>query len=226
MSEELIAEIETLGMDLIARSTLGRPVRAARFGAGPGPALVVVGGVHGNEASGVRAVIELTRSIAGRPPAHPLWMLPALNPDGVVADSKNSTTDVDLNRNFPAGNFTTHHRPGYDPGPRPLSEPESRALAMLCDGEAVWGMVAVHAPFACVNYDGPAEAWAQRVAQACGWPARADIGYPTPGSLGSWLGRDRGWPVLTIELPAGPYEKFRAAAQKALQSAINTKRIR
>ena len=63
-------------------------------------------------------------------------------------------------------------------------------------------MVAVHAPFACVNYDGPAAAWADAVAAACGWPARADIGYPTPGSLGSWLGVDRGLPVLTLELPA------------------------
>jgi hypothetical protein len=56
----------------------------------------------------------------------------------------------------------------------------------------VRGVIAVHAPFACVNYDGPpaAAAWAQAVAAVCGWPARGDIGYPTPGSLGSWLGVD------------------------------------
>jgi murein peptide amidase A len=83
-------------------------------------------------------------------------------------------------------------------------------------------VVAVHAPFACVNHDGPAEAWAQAVAGACGWPARADIGYPTPGSLGSWLGRDRRWPILTLELPPGPYEPFRLQAQAALRAALQT----
>ena len=81
-------------------------------------------------------------------------------------------------------------------------------------------MVAVHAPFACVNYDGPAAPWAQAVAAACGWPARADIGYPTPGSLGSWLGIDRGLPVLTLELPPGPLAGFRSPAAAALDESI------
>ena len=77
----------------------------------------------------------------------------------------------------------------YSPGPTPLSEPETQALAALVDG-TVEGVVAIHAPFGCVNYDGPgvASRWAAHVASACGWPAQGDIGYPTPGSLGSWLG--------------------------------------
>jgi protein MpaA len=78
----------------------------------------------------------------------------------------------------------------------------------------------VHAPFACVNYDGPAAAWAKAVAAACGWPARGDIGYPTPGSLGSWLGVDRGLPVLTLELPPGPLSRFRDQAGAALKESI------
>src|ERR671929_190416 len=73
-----------------------------------------------------------------------------------------------------------------------------------------------HAPFACINYDGPAAAWAQAVAAACGWPARADIGYPTPGSLGSWLGLDRRLPVITLELPPGDHARFAQEAQRAL----------
>ena len=84
----------------------------------------------------------------------------------------------------------------------------------------------VHAPFACVNYDGPAAEWAEAIAASCGWPARADIGYPTPGSLGSWLGLDRGLPVITLELPAGDHRSFAREAQSALQTAINRERIR
>jgi protein MpaA len=83
------------------------------------------------------------------------------------------------------------------------------------------GAVAVHAPLACVNYDGPAARWAEAVAAACGWPARGDIGYPTPGSFGSWLGIDRGLPVLTLELPPGPLAPVRQAACAALDAAIS-----
>jgi len=224
VSEQLIAEVDSLGFPVVGRSSRGRPIPAGRFGP-QGPTLLVVGGVHGNEESSVAAAVELCRWLAAHAPARSVLVLPVLNPDGVVAHTKNSATDVDLNRNFPAGNFRVEHDPGYSPGPAPLSEPETRALAALCD-QGLEAVVAIHAPFACVNYDGPAAAWAEAIAASCGWPARADIGYPTPGSLGSWLGRDRGLPVITLELPAGDYGAFAREAQSALQTAINPERIR
>ena len=213
----LLAAIEGLGWPAVGQSSLGRPIRAAELAAGAAPWLVV-GGVHGDEPASVEAVLDLIAG--GVTPPRGLWVMPALNPDGIERGTKNSATDVDLNRNFAAANFTTAHRPGYDPGARPLSEPETRALAELVDRVRPAGVVAVHAPFACINHDGPAAAWAAAVAAASGWPARADIGYPTPGSLGSWLGVDRGVPVLTIELPAGAYADFRAPALAALRAAV------
>jgi protein MpaA len=185
----------------------------------------VIGGIHGDEPSSVEAVTALAirmlaRTGSGAPLAAPVWVLPVANPDGIMRGSKNSARDVDLNRNFPARSFTTDHRPGYFPGAAPLSEPETQLIAALVAREGVAAVVAVHAPFACVNYDGPAAAWAEAVAAACGWPPRAEIGYPTPGSLGSWLGIDRGLPVLTLELPAREVglEANRAAA--ALDEAV------
>jgi protein MpaA len=224
VSQQLIAAVDSLGFPAAGRSTLGRPLALGRFGPPVGPALLIVGGVHGNEASSVAAAIELCGWLAAHPPQRPVRVMPVMNPDGVAAGTKNSATDVDLNRNFPARNFRVDHQPGYSPGPSPLSEPEARALAALVDD--VTAVLAIHAPFACVNYDGPAAAWAEAIAQSCGWPARADIGYPTPGSLGSWLGIDRGLPIVTLELPAGEYEPFRDLAQAALQTAINPERIR
>jgi protein MpaA len=103
-----------------------------------------------------------------------------------------------------------------------LSEPETALLAHIVEQQGITAVVAVHAPFACVNFDGPAHAWAAAVARACGWPARDSIGYPTPGSLGSWLGVDRQLPVLTLELPAGPLSSFRDAAATALDVALAT----
>ena len=212
-------------LEEIGRSPEGRPITCGRLGGrgstGRSGTLLVVGGVHGDEPASVDAVTELVEALAaGAPAGGPVLLLPALNPDGLARGSKNSARDVDLNRNFPAANFSAAHAPGYFPGTAPLSEPETRALAQLVEREPVAAVVAVHAPFACVNYDGPAVAWAAAVAAACRWPARADIGYPTPGSLGSWLGVDRGLPVLTLELPAGPYAGFRQQAQAGLREAV------
>jgi protein MpaA len=225
VSEQLITAVDSLGFPGVGRSSRGRTLSAGRFGPRAGPVLLVVGGVHGNEESSVAAALELCGWLAAHPPARAVLVMPAMNPDGVVSGTKNSASDVDLNRNFPARNFRVAHDPGYFPGPAPLSEPESQALASLVD-QTIEGVVAIHAPFACVNYDGPAAAWAEAIAAACGWPARADIGYPTPGSLGSWLGGDRGLPVITLELPPGDYRNFAVEAQSALQTAINPERIR
>lgn len=208
----------------IGRSSEARPIRAGRFGAGAAAPLLVVAGVHGDEPASVEAALELGERLAGGLPAGgPVWLVPLLNPDGLARGQKNCARGVDLNRNFPAANFSPQHRPGYAPGPGPLSEPETAALAALVDRESIGAVVAVHAPFACVNYDGPAGEWAARVAAACGWPVRADIGYPTPGSLGSWLGIDRQLPVITLELPPGPLDGFRAACRAALDEAVRAR---
>lgn len=184
-----------------------------------------MGGIHGDEPSSVEAVAALAvrllaRTGSGAALAAPVWVLPVANPDGIARGSKNSARDVDLNRNFPARSFTTDHHPGYFPGPAPLSEPETQLIAALIAREGVAAVVAVHAPFACVNYDGPAAAWAEAVAVACGWPARPDIGYPTPGSLGSWLGIDRGLPVVTLELPARELGLHADRTAAALDEAV------
>lgn len=219
--------------EVLGSSRLGRPVLGRTFGAGavgtalgparPGPTLVVVGATHGDEPSSAEAVWELGQRLAvtdhqGAQVA--VLLIPALNPDGLVAGTKNAASDVDLNRNFPARNFERAHVPGYDPGPFPLSEPETALLARVLDERGAVAVVSVHAPFACVNFDGPAAGWAEAVASACGWPARADIGYPTPGSLGSWLGLDRDMPLLTLELPPGELEGFRSQAACALDAAV------
>jgi protein MpaA len=219
--------VAALGFPEIGRSSENRPIFGRRFG-GDGAALLVFGGIHGDEPASVDALLALCARLG--PGTPPLWLVPAANPDGLLAGRKNSARDVDLNRNFPARSFVEAHAPGYFPGAAPLSEPETRALAALIDrepgepgeqGDSILGAVAVHAPFACVNYDGPAAGWAAAVSAACGWPARGDIGYPTPGSFGSWLGIDRGLPVLTLELPRGPLTDFHDSAAAALDAAVS-----
>ena len=221
--QALLSAVEALGYPELGRSVLGRPIFGRRFGHDSGRAqlpLLLFGGIHGDEPASVEAMLDLAARLAAEENLPWLFLLPLANPDGIARGAKNSARDVDLNRNFPARSFATAHAPGYFPGPAPLSEPETRIIAELVDRGGVRGVVAVHAPFACVNFDGPAAVWAEAVAAACGWPARGDIGYPTPGSFGSWLGLDRALPVLTLELPPGPLAPFRAQAAAALDAAL------
>lgn len=212
------------GYRTLGASRQGRHVQGRFFpgsgGGSSGRRLLVAGGIHGDEPASVDAVLEWGAGLAAAGTTA-VWLVPAVNPDGLAAGRKNNAADVDLNRNFPARNFSRAHAPGYDPGPAPLSEPESELLERLVDEASIDAIVAVHAPFGCVNFDGPARAWATAVAAACGWPARQDIGYPTPGSLGSWWGNDRGLPILTLELPAGPLDFFRSQAMAALDCALD-----
>ncbi len=185
----------------LGHSVEGRPLMA-QHRRGRGPSLVVFGGIHGDEPESA-ALCE--RFVAALTPSAPddsdVWVLCAANPDGLVRRSKDNANGVDLNRNFAASNFTVAHPPGYFPGRAPLSEPESQALVRLLDEAQPHLVVSVHQPFRCVNWDGPADAVAAAMSAASGYPALPSVGYPTPGSFGSFWGIDRGQPVITLELP-------------------------
>ena len=51
-----------------------------------------------------------------------------------------------------------------------------------------------------VNYDGPAKEIAQKISQIINYPAEESIGYPTPGSFGTYCGVERNIPTITLEL--------------------------
>ncbi|HEY2440179.1 MAG TPA: DUF2817 domain-containing protein, partial [Solirubrobacteraceae bacterium] len=110
-------------------SVRGRPIVA--WALGPDRArrkILVVGCIHGNECAGLAITSALRRT---RPPAGvQLWLVPELNPDGAAADTRQNTHGVDLNRNFPyRWQYTAD--PTYYSGPRPVSEPETRAAMAL-----------------------------------------------------------------------------------------------
>lgn len=211
---------------LVGSSLLGRAIEGRAAGAGP-TRLLVHGGIHGDEPGAVAAV---ERFLAALPDGGPrVVAVAAANPDGLAAGTKDNARGVDLNRNFPSSSWRASALAGpstvvgarYLPGQRPLSEPESAALAALIAVEDPLRLVAVHQPLRCVNFDGPARALAERMAAACGWPVVADIGYPTPGSFGTCYGVDGGREVITLELPRPATEEDLAAAVRALLAACH-----
>jgi protein MpaA len=115
---------------VIGHSVDGRPIHVVETGTRGEPRILVVGCIHGNECAGMAVIRVLRRRT---PPKHAdLWLVPSLNPDGRAAGTRQNARGVDLNRNFPAG-WSRHGSPGttYYSGPRPFSEPETRAARQL-----------------------------------------------------------------------------------------------
>ncbi len=186
------------------RTVLGRPLEVWR------PAgvctLLIHAGIHGEEGETTVALSRALRALAERSP-HCAVVL-AANPDGLVRGTRGNANGVDLNRNFPTEDWcvdAVKHRSTLDaprevvlsPGSAPGSEPETRALIRLIDELAPPAVIALHAPLACVD-DGERSPLAAWIAERTALPLVADVGYPTPGSFGTW-GGERGLTVVTYE---------------------------
>jgi protein MpaA len=193
------------------RSVLGLPLEVWLP---PGEcALLVFAGIHGEEPETTYALSRALRQLTA-PPEHCAVVL-AANPDGLIRGTRGNARGVDLNRNFPARNWEPHlvtHRSTLEdpsdvrlsPGTEPGSEPETAALIALVRRLEPQAVIALHAPLACVD-DANDSPLGRRLAERTGMPLVRDIGYPTPGSFGSW-GADHGVPVVTYEFPLAATE--------------------
>ncbi len=191
----------------IGESVEGRAIQARTVGHGP-LRVFVIGSIHGDEREGRRLVDSL--AIMFRDPSYAskatIYMVRDANPDGSARGSRRNARGVDLNRNWPASNFKASPARGS----APLSEPEVRVVADAMTKFDPDLVVVFHStyrgPFC--NYDGPAQRHAKAFVSGASradrrWRIVPDMGYPTPGSLGSWVGVDRGTPILTVEFDRG-----------------------
>ncbi len=202
----------------IGTSVLGRSIEAHRIGSrSAGDQLLLFGAIHGDEPESA----ILCQRLLGEKVTCQTVVIPILNPDGLTAKTKDNARGVDLNRNFSARSWKAEHPPGYFPGTAPLSEPEAAALAHLIRDTNPKVLIAVHQPFRCVNWDGPAEKLAAEMAAIIDYPSVASVGYPTPGSFGACYGVDGGIPVITLELPRSPVEDDFVRCVAALRHAAN-----
>ncbi|WP_374413994.1 M14 family zinc carboxypeptidase [Hydrogenophaga sp.] len=193
----------------VGRSVQGRTIYQ-RDVVSPEPRLrvLVVGAMHGDELSSASVALHWIQR-ATETPANVYWrFIPALNPDGLMArPAKRVNADgVDLNRNFPTPNWArdakiyweqrTRKDPRRWPGPKPLSEPESKYFHDEMERFQPDLIVSIHAPYGVLDFDGPTVP-----------PDRLGRLYLDqlgifPGSLGNYGGVHKGMPVVTIELPS------------------------
>ena len=182
-----------------------RPIETLRLGYGP-DRILIIGGIHGDEPEGLALTERFADELQTRPDflrGRTVLLIRDLNPDGTDRATRQNARAVDLNRNFPARNWKHEPKGRFASGPSPASEPETEVLLTLLDSFRPARIIVMHSTRgeALVNYDGPAIELARRMADANGYRVADSIGYPTPGSLGSYAGIDLGIPIITLELP-------------------------
>jgi murein peptide amidase A len=192
-----------------ARSVKGQPIYTQDL---PKPdtkmRVLVVGGIHGDELSTASLALHWLQ-LAKEIPADAHWrFIPLLNPDGLLSTPARRTNanGVDLNRNFPTPNWEREAKiyweqkvkrdPRRWPGPKPLSEPESKYLHEEMERFKPHLIVSIHAPYGVLDFDGPTAPPAK-----LGRLYLDQVGI-FPGSLGNYGGVHKGMPVVTIELPS------------------------
>ena len=216
--------------EILGYSVEKRPIKLLRFNPGDSAPFLVFCTIHGDEIEAVNLCQKLEQRWRQNPSTlggRHLLFIPCMNPDGAAAKTRGNAHEVDLNRNFPY-----RWKPGEKgqktyPGPRPLSEPESRLLYELVEKEKPCAIISVHSCRSCGgmnNYDGPATSYAEQMSKYNGYRASNQWRAPTPGSFGTYAGKTRGIPTITLEMPRGIKESDYPKNIKAVEAAIKLER--
>jgi hypothetical protein len=191
---------------IIGYSVQHRPIVAYRLGDPRArTTAVLLGQMHGDEHAGVilaRSLVHQKVSVEGID----LWVVPTMNPDGNVANTRQNAHHVDLNRNW-----RDIWRPltgEYYSGPRPWSEPETRAMRDFLLAVKPRYLVSLHQPLHGVDTtDGGAldHAFRNRLARNLGLPLKPFRCWSVcHGSMTGWYTTHRFGIADTIEFGGRP----------------------
>ena len=200
---------------VIGRSLKGRAIVAYRVG-DPASAnkVVVMSTMHGDEPR-TRRILTSIRD--GRPVTGiDLWLVPVVNPDGLARHTRKNAHGVDLNRNYP---YRWIRQTGsYDSGPRPRSEPETRAMMRFLSDVRPAYVLSFHQPLHAVDVT-ERPRFSKRVARALDLPmSRLRCGSSCHGTMTMWFNHRFSGFALTVEYGAHPpTSQLRAAPGKILK---------
>lgn len=158
--------------------------------------ILVIGVFHGDEPQGKFLIEEYLKTHENSE----MLFIPCLNPDGMNLKQRQNSNKVDLNRNFPTENWILNSDMEYFGGNEPASEIETKFMVDIIEKYSPKLILSFHAPFCTVNFDGDALEYAKEISKIINYPVQEDIGYPTPGSFGTYCGVERKIPTITLEL--------------------------
>lgn len=189
---------------VFGHSSLGLPIIAYEF-RNSGPEVLILGGVHGDEVEGVLAAQGLlNKFMTSFPYRLNLVLVPQFNIEGVLNKTRGNARGIDLNRNLSTKDWSPEVKtPRYHPGPAAGSEPENQALMKYVNEKQPQWILSLHSWHPVLNVNGDCRAEAEVLAKHTGYKIDDDIGYPTPGCLGTYAGLERQSPTLTYEIQRG-----------------------
>jgi murein peptide amidase A len=173
---------------------------------------------HGEEADTALLARRLLERVPGT--ATRWAVVPVVNPDGLLAGTRQNAAGVDLNRNFPASTWRAdpsftfppgiapelrvaeHRTNRSSPGSGAGSEPETQALTALVQRLQPPLVIDLHSPLELILVRPGAEAAAARLAEASHLPTYPEIEGDCPGAFDDWL-VDLGIPALVYEIEHG-----------------------
>ena len=157
--------------------------------------ILIVGVVHGDEPQGEDLITKyLSETSSG------MLFIPSLNPDGKQLGRRTNSNSVDINRNFPTKNWELTEKDNYFGGESPASEIETKFLINVIEEYKPKLILTLHTPYKIVNYDGPAKEVSEKISEIINYPVEESIGYPTPGSFGTYAGVEKNIPTITLEM--------------------------
>jgi len=216
VSERLGSELDGWRVEEYGRSRGDLPLRVFLPEGDGALAGLLTAGQHGEEADTSLIVRRLLERIPG---SETRWaVIPVLNPDGLLAGTRQNSAGVDLNRNFPSATWesdpTFTFPPGIDPEIRVLanrtnrsspgahagSEPETRALIWLIERLDPPLVVDLHSPLELIFVRGAVPPGVtEALAHSARLPHQDQFVGHCPGAFDDWL-TERGTPVLVYEV--------------------------
>jgi protein MpaA len=186
---------------VIGQSVQGRDIVAWHLGDPGTPTYVLISTMHGNEPH-TRQILQALRDGPAFDGIN-VWVVPTYNPDGLAARTRKNAHGVDLNRNFPYRWADLDG--GYESGPRPGSEPETRAMMAFLREIEPERVLSFHQPLLGVDTDTKDAGFARRVARELRLPRRTlDCGGVCHGTMTMWFNRRFEGSAMTIEYGARP----------------------
>ena len=164
----------------------------------------ILGAVHGDEVEGAHLCAEIFKWLSSTTEVNlPTIIVPIVNVDGFIANTRVNARGVDLNRNLPSKEWNPEALEAkYFPGTSPLSEPENKFLVSLFEQYPPRFILSFHSWYPVINYNGDCLEVAEFLSSHNKYPIEANFeSHPTPGSLGEYGPQTLKCPVLTFECP-------------------------